>query len=135
MCTAAASPPTTRLFPCASTRSPTTICIRVLCSSPGISGGYLDGKTLYWTSKQFSTLHRVQSPSALRLRRCFLRSEGVADFLANGRNSTVVAAYCFACRRAHYYHVEATAIVLLLLVDFLSHPVSLRAPLGRLSSR
>lgn len=39
-------------------------------------------------------LHRAQSPSALRLRRCFLRSEGVADLTAKGRNSTVVAAYC-----------------------------------------
>ncbi|TKS70603.1 hypothetical protein D9C73_005949 [Collichthys lucidus] len=68
-------------LPVLHTGSPATHQIRVLCSYPGISVGFLDGKTLYWTSKKFSALHlhRVQSTSALRLRRSFLRSEGVAD--------------------------------------------------------
>lgn len=43
-------------------------------------------------------LQRAQAPSALRLRRCFLRSQGVADLPATNikrrRNSTVVAAFC-----------------------------------------
>jgi len=123
------------LSPCwTHTRSSTTTGIRVLCLYLGISGFFRDGKTLYWTSDHLSSLHRARSWSALRLRRCFLRSEGVAESPAKREKLNSCCGLLFACRRAHYCHVEATAFVLLLLVDFLTHSACLHVPPGRVSS-